>query len=67
MYKSPPDVYDKDMGGDFMFKRRNYLRVLSLTVDEKRLLVQAMIRFRNKLVALNKPTEDVNDILLRLL
>ncbi len=50
-----------------MFKRRKQLRVLSLTVDEKRLLIRAMIHFRNKLVDLNRPTEDVNEILLRLL
>ncbi len=50
-----------------MFRRKNNLRVVELSATEKRLLIEAMIHFRNKLTALNKPTEDVNEILLRLL
>jgi hypothetical protein len=54
-------------GGGFMFRNKKNLLVIELAVTEMRLLIQAIIRFRNKLVALNKPTEDVNSILLRLL
>ncbi len=50
-----------------MFIKTKNLRVIELTSVEKRLLVQAMIRFRSKLITQNKPTEDVNNILLRLL
>ena len=60
------DSYDEG-GGDHMFRGKNNLRVVELSATEKHLLVQAMIHFRNKLMALNKPTEDVNEILLRLL
>ncbi len=50
-----------------MFRRKKNLRVLELSDAEKRLLIKAMIHFRNKLIVQNKPTEDVNEILLRLL
>lgn len=49
-----------------MFKyRRN--RVLALCVGERRLLVKALVSFRNKLIANGKPTEDINELLIRLL
>ena len=49
-----------------MFKyRRN--RVLALCIDERRLLVKALLSFRNKLVASGKPAEDINELLIRLL
>lgn len=38
-----------------MFRNKKNQLVIELTVAEKHLLIQAMIRFRNKLVALNKP------------
>ena len=50
-----------------MVKRKKDQRVLELNAAEKRLLIQAMIHFRNKLITQNMPTEDINDILLRLL
>jgi len=50
-----------------MFRRKKDLRVLALSAAERRLLIQAMIHFRNKLIARNKPTENVNEILLRLI
>ena len=52
--------------GVVMFKyRRN--RVLALCAGERRLLVKALLSFRNKLVASGKPTEDINELLIRLL
>ena len=54
-------------GGDLMFKRKKDLRVLELNAAERRLLIRVMMHFRNKLTALNRPTEDVNEILLRVL
>lgn len=38
-----------------------------LRADERRLLTSAMLSFRNKLLAVGKPTEDVNELLLRLM
>ena len=53
-------------GGVVMFKyRRN--RVLALCAGERRLLTMALLSFRNKLVASGKPTEDINELLIRLL
>lgn len=40
---------------------------VSLSADEQRLMITAMMSFRNKLIAAQKPTEDVNDLLLRLM
>ena len=49
-----------------MFKyRRN--RVLALCAGERRLLVKALLSFRNELIAGGKPTEDINELLNRLL
>ena len=50
-----------------MFNRKKDLRVLELNAAERRLLIRVMMHFRNKLTALNRPTEDVNEILLRVL
>ena len=49
-----------------MFKHRRN-RVLALCAGERRLLTTAMVSFRNKLIASGKPTEDINDLLIRLL
>lgn len=50
-----------------MFKRKKDLRVLELNAAERRLFIRAMMRFRNKLTDQNRPTEDVNELLLRVL
>ena len=49
-----------------MFKRKNKVYV-TLLPAERRLMITAMISFRNKLIATNRPTEDVNSILLRIM
>lgn len=49
-----------------MFKRKNKVYV-TLSPAERRLMITAMISFRNKLIATNRPTEDVNSILLRIM
>ena len=50
-----------------MFGRGKRDRVLVLCADERRLLTAAMLSFRNKLLAGGKPTEDVNELLIRLM
>ncbi len=50
-----------------MFKRNKRDRILVLCADERRLMVTAMLSFRNKLLAGGKPTEDVNELLIRLM
>lgn len=49
-----------------MFKHRRNL-VLALCAGERRLLTKALLSFQNKLVASGKPTEDINELLIRLL
>ena len=40
---------------------------MELCADERRLLRNAMLAFRNKLLSCGKPTEDVNELLIRLM
>ena len=49
-----------------MFGQMKRVRVLVLCAGVRRLLTAAMLAFRNKLLAGGKPTEDVNELLLRL-
>ena len=50
-----------------MFGRKKRGRILELCAGERRLLTAALIAFRNKLLAGGKPTEDVNELLIRLM
>lgn len=50
-----------------MFGRCKRGRVLELCTNERRLLTMAMLSFRNKLLSSGKPTEDVNELLIRLM
>ena len=50
-----------------MFGRNKRDRVLVLCAGERRLLTTAMLFFRNKLLSSGKPTEDVNELLIRLM
>ena len=49
-----------------MFKKKNKV-YFTLTPAEKRLMITAMISFRNKLIAADLPTEDVNTLLLHIM
>ena len=44
-----------------MFRRKPEKRMVELTPDEVRLMREALLAFRNKLLSAGKPTEDVND------
>lgn len=50
-----------------MFGQMKRDRVLVLCAGVRRLLTAAMLAFRNKLLAGGKPTEDINELLIRLL
>ena len=50
-----------------MFGRMKRDRVMELRADERRLLTAAMLAFRDKLLSSGKPTEDVNELLIRLM
>lgn len=42
-------------------------RRITLTDFEHRLLINALIDYRNKLLDANKPTEDVNELLIKVI
>lgn len=50
-----------------MFRRKKDKRIVELNPEELRLAKYALLRFRNKLVAQGKPTEDVNALLLKIM
>ena len=50
-----------------MFGRKNDKRIVELNPKELRLAKYALLRFRNKLVAQGKPTEDINALLLKIM
>lgn len=50
-----------------MFGRKNEKRIVELNPEELWLAKYALLGFRNKLVAQGKPTEDVNELLLKIM
>lgn len=48
-------------------RKKKDLHYLRLNMDELRLLRLAMIRFRNRCLELGKPTEDIDEILIKIL
>ena len=49
----------------FGFGKDRY--VIELTPAQLRLLIQGLLCFRNKVLANNLPTDDINELLLRLM
>ncbi|MBQ5959602.1 MAG: hypothetical protein IJL53_02935 [Firmicutes bacterium] len=47
-----------------MFKKKPKKYVVKFTPDEVRLLLTALLWFRNKVVRAGKPTEDINELIL---
>lgn len=52
---------------DDMFRKKPEKRVVELNRAEVRLLVTALMNFRNKVMKAGKPTEDINELLLMVL
>ena len=50
-----------------MFRRKKDKRMVELNPEELRLAKHALLEFRNKLIAEGKPTEDVNELLLKIM
>ena len=48
-----------------MFRRKKEKRIVELNFEQLRLAKYALLEFRNKLIAQGKPTEDVNELLLK--
>ena len=50
-----------------MFRRKAEKRIVELSLDEARLLREALLDFRNKLLSAGKPTEDVNELIIKVM
>ncbi len=50
-----------------MFRRKAEKRIVELSPEQVRLVKYALLGFRNKLIAQGKPTEDVNELLLKIM
>ena len=50
-----------------MFRRKAEKRMVELSHDEVRLLREALFAFRCKLLSAGKPTEDVNELIIKVI
>ncbi|UYI84754.1 MAG: hypothetical protein OGM61_01430 [Clostridiales bacterium] len=50
-----------------MFRRKAETRMVELSPDEARLMWEALLAFRNKLLSAGKPTEDVNELIIKVM
>ena len=50
-----------------MFRSKANKRILELNAEEARLAKYALLAFRNKLISQGKPTEDVVELILKIM
>ena len=50
-----------------MFRRKAEKRMVELSPEEARLMREALLAFRNKLLSAGKPTEDVNELIIKVI
>ena len=50
-----------------MFRHKAEKRMVELSPNEVRLMREALFAFRNKLLSAGKPTEDVNELIIKVL
>ena len=50
-----------------MFRRKAEKRMVELSPNEARLMREALLAFRSKLLSAGKPTEDVNELIIKVL
>ena len=50
-----------------MFRRKAETRMVELSSDEARLLRGVLLYFRNKLLSAGKPTDDVNELIIKVM
>lgn len=50
-----------------MFRRKAEKRMVELSPDEAQLMREALLAFRNKLLSAGKPTEDVNELIIKVM
>lgn len=49
-----------------LFRKKEQKVVVALSPREVRLMMTALLNFRNKAVNAGKPTEDINELILRI-
>lgn len=50
-----------------MFRRKAEKRMVELSPDEARLMREALLALCNKLLSAGKPTEDVNELIIKVM
>ena len=50
-----------------MLRRKAEKRMVGLSPEEVRLMREALLAFRNKLLSAGKPTEDVNELIIKVM
>ena len=50
-----------------MFRHKAEKRIVELSLDEVQLMREALLAFRNKLLSAGKPTEDVNELIIKVM
>lgn len=50
-----------------MFRKKQQKRIVELNPAEVRLMLKALMNFRNKAMNAGKPTEDINDLILMII
>ena len=50
-----------------MFRRKAEKRMVELSPNEAWLMREALLAFRNKLLSAGKPTEDVNELIIKVM
>ena len=50
-----------------MFRRKAEKRMVELSPDEVRLMWEALLAFCNKLLSAGKPTQDVNELIIKVM
>ena len=50
-----------------LFRRKAEKRIVELSLGKVRLMREALLAFRNKLLSAGKPTEDVNELIIKVM
>lgn len=54
-------------GGAANVRRKAEKRMVELSPDEALLMLEALLAFRSKLLSAGKPTEDVNELIIKVM
>lgn len=60
-------IKENDEVVTMLFWKKEQKVVVALSPREVRLMITALLNFRNKAVKAGKPTEDINELILRIM